>query len=225
MDGGAPPDPRLLQALALLHACLDDAPAPKPAPDDWLSSSTDVLTPWYPQAAPGWAAPAPPVPVSASDWDAYFGAAPGLAFEATAAPPPLRRAPADVLDADSADAVADALYGFAHALGRGDVDAALEHVSADYHVLEGDREVEREGLRQQLERLLDGRRAADLQVTLARIPEPLPHALGALARVTLQVDTRRPDGAPEGLVLHRVAVLRREDEGRFRLLALADVQP
>jgi hypothetical protein len=226
-----PTDPRLLQALALLHECLRDAgpslAAPQ-APEAWLESSTDVLTPWYPAAAASepWGGLAPPGALRPAAWDAYFGDTPaGAAVTPALSEARARSATADRLEADTAEAALEALRGFVHALGRGDVEAALAHVSADYHTLEGDISVERDGLRQQLERLLDGRRGPDLHATLAGIPEPIPHALGVLVRVALQVDWRGADGLPQGLVLHRVAVLRREGERLFRLLALADVQP
>ncbi len=216
------PDARLLQALALLQSCLAERGASASAPgDDWLESSTDVLTPWHPERAaltpawPAWPGTAP----HASAWDAYFRA-PHAEAPATLTEPPTRAA--DTLAEADAEAAVDALYGFVHGLGRGDVEAALAHVSSDYHVLEGEREVTRDGLRQQLERLLEPLRDARLQVSLARIPEPLPHALGALVRASLQFDWHHGTARPESRVWARVAVLRRERDGAWRLLALPD---
>lgn len=225
---------RLLQALLLLQSCLGEATsAREPAQDAWLESSTDVLTPWYPERdemqSAAWGLPVQsaawglPAATSAAAWDAYFARPPAGAAPSAPLTDAAPRAD-DVLAEADAEAAVEALYGFVHGLGRGDVGAALAHVSDDYHVLEGEREIGKSGLRQQLERLLDTRREADLRVSLARIPEPLPHPLGALVRVSLQFDWQAPGARPESLVLHRVAVLRREREASFRLLALADVQ-
>lgn len=236
-------DPRLLQALRLLQECARDPdladaddPAVRLMQEDWLQSSTDILAPWYPQPprmeARQWRA-LPEIPDAA--WDEYFGAVPaplsGSPREAGERAPE-GRSPFDAAENVSIDwateaAVSEALYGFVHALGREDVTAALTWVAADYHAMDGDREVTRDALRLQLEALIDARRGRDLQVTLTRVPELVAHPLGVLVNMVVQVDSRRLDGSPESLLFHRVAVfvLAPTRECRLISLGMVDTSP
>lgn len=227
-----PLDPRLAQALALLgdYASRDaSAAADAPADDGWLESSTDVLTPWYPQSEAPFrslaAAAAPPVAEAA--WDAYFARSPRSFDAHRDRPAPAGRAPArgtrnEISEAD-ADAVVEALYEFVHALGRGDVPDALAGVSDDFHAMDGEREVTRDALRHRLESMIDARRGRGLAVSLARVPEPVAHPPFVLVKIALQVDSDGPRGVPESLVLHRVAVFARTDG--WRMVGLGDAAP
>jgi hypothetical protein len=226
-------DPRIAQALALLQDCLrrdsagDRTAAPAGWPsDDWLRSSTDVLTPWYPDVDLSSDIAQSPPPLSAA-WDTYF------APPAVAAPAPFPTAanvaalsaarPSTAPDAESVERVMDALYGFVHALGRGDVADAMTHVDADYHAMDGDREITADILRRQLEALVDERRARGFEVALAQVPEPLAHPLGILVKLTIRIDSTDAQGHPESLLLYRVAVFREVAGGHWPLTALGVV--
>lgn len=242
-------DPRLRRALELLREVLaegapvddnawEDAPASPSEP--WLPSATDVLVAWQPEAAvAAWPAQAP-----AQAWDAYFDgitpAAGAAEADPAAAPPDAPRAaalevPAEWLAPGDAQAepalppgakeeVADALYAFLHALERRDVEAALEQVSDDYHVVQDDRETSRADLRHQIEAFLDPRREGRLRIAPVRIPEPIAHPLGVLVPLSLAVDHEPGDGrAPASLRLERLAFFEPAGDGRWRLAALADL--
>jgi hypothetical protein len=240
-------DPRLRRALELLREALsedaasfedDDAweGAPSPPGEPWLPSATDLLVAWHPEAAvAAWPAQSP-----AQAWDAYFDGAAPAEPEAEPAPPAAPRAaalevPAEWLTAGDAQAepplpagakeeVADALYAFLHALERGDVEAALEQVSDDYHVVQGEREVSRADLRRQLEAFLDPRREGRLRLAPVRIPETIAHPLGVLVPLSLAADYEPGDGrAPESLRLERLAFFEPGGDGRWRLAALVDL--
>jgi hypothetical protein len=240
MDGSrSGPDPRLARALELLRSVSGEAPAEAPGPwqslpgpaeeDPWLVSATDLLIPWEPEGtAAGTAAPAAP----GDPWAGYFAPppaermppapipaipAPSLPAGASLGPPGSLEEP---LDDATSFAAAECLYGFVHALGRRDVEAALEQVADDYHAIADDRAVDREGLRHRLEALLDERSGGALDVSLAEPPEPIPFVDGlVLIPATLQVDHRPAGGRPTTLLLEWVAVLEETAAG-FRLCGL-----
>ena len=245
-------DPRFLHALALLQDCLH-RPLAGPGPDpcsplpenDWLVSSTDILTPWYPETAPGNPAD---LTLPGSAWDAYFsGFTPsfrgdGHRFDPRAAAPDAEPLPFDVndlppsaplaspspaVDSDQAadEAVIETLYGFLHAIGRADVPAAMGFVAADYHAMDGDREITHDVLRQQIEDLVDARRDRGLDVSLAQVPEPIASPYGVLVKLTIAIDAHDGAGVPQSLLLHRVAVFRQDRDERWMLAALAVVHP
>jgi hypothetical protein len=220
-----PQDPRVIQAFRLLQASLGPGHdthglRTEPMPYDSLLSSTDLISPWYPQTAVREPAAGSP---DASGWDAYFGAAPnsfrsGLATLAGFVPP-------SELSAPDAEAVIDSLHEFVLALGRADVPSAMQHVAPDYHSIEGDREVSHEALRHQLESLLDERSGQDIDVALTRAPEPFAHPLGVLVEVTLRIDSRRTDTGPSSLLWHRIAVFEKQADDRWRLVSLSPASP
>lgn len=242
-------DPRVRRALELLREVLAEGATPPgddawesalgPPSEPWLPSATDLLVTWHPEAAvAAWPARAP-----AEAWDSYFGVEAPRAPEpgpATAAAPvtpaPALEVPGEWLSGGGADVepplpahakedAVDALYAFLHALERRDVDAALEHVADDYHVLEAEREVDRAGLRRQLEAFLDPLREGLLRIAPVRIPEPIAHPAGVLVRLSLAVDHEPGAGRrPESQRLERLAFFEAGPEGRWRLGALADVE-
>jgi ketosteroid isomerase-like protein len=214
------PDPRLGRALALLQECLRGASSDRSQPawsaeDDWLQSSTDVLTPWFPDR---WSGTPAAGGVPSAHWDAYFDAGPGADHES--APPFVESAAEPPLDPAIVEAVVETLYAFLHAIGRADVEAALAEVADDYHAMEGDREVARDGLRQQIESLIDTHRVSGFEISLAQVPQPVPHPLGMLVKLTIQIDSRRDDATPSTVLLHRVAVFRDTPDGRWFLASL-----
>ena len=89
---------------------------------------------------------------------------------------------------DQADAAVACVYDFLHAIGRRDPEAAMACVADDYHVLEDDREVDRLGLRHQVEALLDSLRGWEIEISLAEVPEPLHHPSGILIYCEIQID-------------------------------------
>lgn len=248
-------DPRIVQALLLLQDALRRPSAGPAAPaaasdDDWLVSSTDILTPWYPEHAAAGSGYIPGAPPAAA-WDAYFaGLAPsfvqpndGLDRLAPVPEPeslpfdagePSRAALAVPLepqaaiaesDQSAAEAVIEALYGFVHAIARADVPAAMRWVASDYHSMEDDREVTFETLQQQLEDLVDARRDRGLDVSLAQVPEPIASPYGVLVDLTIQIESRDDAGVPRTSLLHRVAVFRPDREDRWLLRSLGLVKP
>jgi len=132
--------------------------------------------------------------------------------------------PADNLADDQADAAVTCLYDFLHALGRRDVEAALSHVAEDYHTLEEDREVDRLGLRQQVESLLDSLRGWELAVSLAEAPEALAHPYGILIYTEIQIDAHHPlENLRRSLVDRRLALLRHQGDQGWAIAALSRV--
>jgi hypothetical protein len=143
-------------------------------PQPWLVSATDLLVSWMPdQVARDGVRPA---------WDRYF----------TQPPQPAR--PADdsrrnePWDSETAERVVDCLYRFLHALERRDLDGAMACVAGNYHAMENDAEVTRDGLRQRIEALFDQWGSDGVTVTLSEIPDPIFHPAGVLVHVTIQVD-------------------------------------
>jgi ketosteroid isomerase-like protein len=210
-------DPRILQALHLLHSALGSestaAAGPSLLPNVMLErpsdlgfvSATDLLTMWLPELQRSG---------GADPWDALFAASPAPArpLAETRSPPLLGAELPDpslalaaeqhLLDAAAADAVVDCLFAFIHALGRRDLDAAMAEVALDFHAVEPASatrrggELDRRGLCQRLEQLLDLPTHTALDISLVRIPEVIGHPCGALIHNTIQLDSRRADGHP-----------------------------
>lgn len=235
-------DSRLEQALALLSDVLGDAPSASPELTPWQEptgqprplagqvSATDRLSWWFRPSIEGgdpWATyfePAPP-PAPLADGNA------ATAQPAGAAEPPGRRAglrlllsepDEEMIDSD-ADAVVSCLYDFVHAIGRGDVATALEEcVAPDYHVMENDVEVDRDGLAVQLEAMLQRLRGWEIDVSLVEIPQPVLHPAGLVVYTELQIEAGR-DGARQTVVHQRLAVFRQGRDRRWRIVALSPV--
>lgn len=229
-------DERLEQAIALLSELLGDAPperltpwragTERPPSLEGMVSATERLSWWFRPAAEG-----------RDPWDGYFEPPEPAAPAPPAAPrarfsepePPGRRAALrlllderdeELIDAD-ADAVVCCLYDFVHALGRGDVSAAIEHcVAPDYHVMEHDTEVDRDGLAAQLHAQLQRLRGWDVDVSLVEIPEPILHPEGILVYAELQIEATR-DGEHQSTVHQRLAVFKQGRDRRWRISALS----
>jgi hypothetical protein len=198
-------------------------------------SATDRLSWWFRPLSDG-----------RDPWESYFEpeAAPAppprspAATAATASPPaapdgePLGRRAAlrlllaepdeELIDSD-ADAVVTCLYDFVHAVGRRDVATAIDEcVDPDYHTLENDVEIDRDGLAAQLESLLDRLRGWELDVSLVEIPEPILHPDAILVWTELQIEAHR-DGEHQTLLHSRLAVFRRGRDRRWLISALSPV--
>jgi ketosteroid isomerase-like protein len=192
-------------------------------------SATDRLSWWFRPSVEGH-----------DPWDSYFEHAEAPLTDEPASPPAAPGPPAEppgrraalrlllaepdeeMLDSD-AEAVVTCLYDFVHAVGRGDVATALEEcVSPDYHVMEDDVEVDRDGLAAQLHAQLDSFRGWELDVSVVEIPEPILHPDGILVYTEFQLEARK-DGARQTILHRRLAVFRQGRDRRWRIAALSPV--
>ena len=124
-------------------------------------------------------------------------------------------------DEDAEDAV-EVLYAFLHAFGRGDIEGALQWVSEDYHVIEDDREIDRNDLRRRLESLLDSLHGWEIEVSLSEPPEPLSHPYGIVMYVEIQIDGfKSEERARRSQVERRLALIERTRESGWRIAALS----
>lgn len=247
------PDPKLRQLQDLLSSILEDSaetgqdesshwdvPVLPPPDPEGRVSSTDLLSWWFRGPRRGQSGKA-----RSDGWDAYFGktaqpepseSGPPLPWAAAQEPAETTASdswapmtglfpePEEQLAEEHAQGAIDCLYDFLHALGRRDTAAAMEQVADDYHVMEGDREVDKLGFRQGLELYIDSLRDSDLDVSLAEAPEALNHPYGILTSVCIQFDAQsRRDGSKTGRVDHRVVLLRQDDAGAWKIHALSPV--
>ncbi|MCZ7569834.1 MAG: hypothetical protein M5U01_14795 [Ardenticatenaceae bacterium] len=151
-----------------------------------------------------------------------------LALEQTQALTPwtdwqtILNSPEEELGDQQAEAAAACLYDFIHAIGRQDVDSAMELVADDYHVLEDDREIDRLALRHHLESLLDSLRGWEFEVSLGEVPEPLHHPYGILIYTEIHVTAHHPQsGARRSIVERRLALLQQRANGEWAIAALS----
>jgi ketosteroid isomerase-like protein len=127
----------------------------------------------------------------------------------------------EIFDAE-AEAVAACLYDFVHAIGNRDVDQALACVAEDYHALENDREVDKEGLRQQINSLLDSWRDVEFDISLVEIPQPIPHPQAILVYAEILLEARQASGERRPAVyLPRIVVFRQQPNKKWLISALS----
>jgi hypothetical protein len=179
----------------------------------WLLSATDLLVAWTPDDVGGGAPPE----LQRRGWDRYFEprSAPREAVDDGAN---------DIWDAEAAEIVIDTLYRFIHAIERGDIDAVMSCVAADYHAMEGDLELDRDALRLRIEASVELWRSETFRVTLTEIPEPLFHPMGVLVRVTVQIDFwSRPHLRNLTELQPRVLWFRSQPDGRWLLGSMTAV--
>ena len=139
---------------------------------------------------------------------------------------PLSIWPQDCLSDEVADAAVETLYDFLHAVGRRDLDVAMELVAQDYHTLEQDIGIDRRSLRLQLERWIDPLRDWQLEFSLSEAPEPLFHPLGVMIDAGIRMEAFRPrDEARRSLVSRRLVLLRQELDGTWKLLSAGPIDP
>lgn len=172
----------------------------------WLLSATDLLVAWAPDEA---MTGAPDVARRA--WDRYFEPQQRAGVEESETAP-------EPWDAESAEMIVDCLYRFLHAIERGDIEAIRECIAPDYHSLEKDLEGGREELVFGLERSIDGWRGEHFRVSLTEIPDVIFHPMGALIRVTVQVDFwSRPHARMLTELFGRLLWFRAQGDGRWLL--------
>jgi ketosteroid isomerase-like protein len=136
---------------------------------------------------------------------------------------PLDNEPDYSNDADAEMAV-DCLYEFIHAFGNNDVESAMQLVDEDYHVFEEDKDIDRLGLRHQLESRLDSLRGWDIELSLSKVPEPIFHPNGILIYIEIQIDARRAeDNQTQSEVEKRIAVFKKQKDGTWKIFALSPI--
>ncbi len=194
-------------------------------------SATDRLSWWFRPAA-----------ASQDPWAAFFETAPAehalpaqipaAALDANDSTIPLGRRAAlrmllaepdeELLDAD-ADEVVTCLYDFVHAIGRGDIDGAVEQcVAPDYHAMEDDVEIDRDGLAAGIRAELGRLSGWTVEASLVEIPEPIPHPDGILVLTELQLDARKDD-LRQTILHRRLALFRQGRDRQWRIAALSSV--
>jgi hypothetical protein len=242
----------LLRRLVVQMGRADDAPSPWQ--DSYLSappqggrlSATDRLSMWFrpaPRGANPWDSffDEPADPFSAADRTAAGpfdgvgfpqpgGAARFGATGAAEAPGPrlslrllLAEPEPEMLDAD-AESVVACLYDLVHAIGRQDVEAAMACIAPDYHALEDDREVDRDGFAWQLRQLLDSLRGYSFEASLVEIPQPILYPDSVLVYTEVLIDAERPnDRSRRTIVERRIAVFKQQRDKRWLIASLSPV--
>jgi hypothetical protein len=231
-----PLDAKLKDVQALLTAILEERDGPD-APSHWelpllpppdaegQLSSTDLLNWWFrsPQhRAAGQAAPAA-VPEPETPDEAHRGPFPttGDAWSEISV---LLPEPEEHLADEHAQAAVDCLYDFLHALGQRDLAAASALIDEHYHAVDGGQEVDKARFVAGLAFHLDALQGWDFDVSLAVAPEPVNHPYGVLIHAIVQFDAvRREDGLKDGRVDERVAILREDESGAWKIAALPRV--
>lgn len=128
----------------------------------------------------------------------------------------------DDLASQEADAAVEVFYEFLHSFGRGDIKGAMAWVADDYHVMEEDVEIDRDGLKRRLEWLLETLHGWDFEVSLASVLEPVPHPYGILMYAEVQINGVRPlDDAKRCLVERRVVLLENSGESGWKIAAMS----
>lgn len=197
-------------------------------------SATDLLSWWFRPPSPG-----------RQGWDAYFGeeqahtretspsaqrsaesdrstAPDARSIARTMVTEAILRLPADELASEDAESAVQVFYRFLHAFGEGDISGCLQWIADDYHVIEEDREIDRNTLRGHLEALLESLHGWDYEVTLSTVPEPVLHPYGILIYAEIQIDaTRAEDGGRRGIFEPRVVFLERQEDAGWKIAALS----
>jgi hypothetical protein len=180
----------------------------------WLTSSTDLLIAWHPE-------PVVPGAPQMVDWEKYFHPA-AAAIEAAKTQPSPQTGVAEPWDPAGAGACVDCLFRFVRSLEAVDVDAAMACVSADYHAMMNDKDLDRDALRLRLDGMVDAWRGPELRVSLTEIPDPIFHDAGVLIRVTFQADYRdKQTGEMVTALLPYVIWFTEDRRGHWFIRALA----
>ena len=149
----------------------------------WLASATDLLIAWRPENA---------VPIGApqsADWNRYFRDS-GVPVQPAASGSQQGTSAKEPWSTAAASIAVDTLFRFIRAIESMDVDLAMECVSANYHTMLNDIDVDRDTLRLRLDAMIDSWRGPELRIALTEIPDPVFHLNGILIKAVLQVDHR-----------------------------------
>jgi ketosteroid isomerase-like protein len=126
----------------------------------------------------------------------------------------------ELIDTDAASVV-ECLYDFVHAIGRREVERALECVADDFHAMEDDVEVDRHALGARIKMLLDRLIGWDLDVALVEIPRPILHPDAILVYAELRIDARRSEtGERKTIRMPRIAVFRQQRDRSWLLAGM-----
>ena len=132
--------------------------------------------------------------------------------------------PEEHLAEEHAQAAVDCLYDFLHAVGQRDIDGAAALIHDFYHTIEEGEEIDKQKFVNFLASQLDALRDWDFDVSLAVAPEPVNHPYGVLIHAIVQFDAvHLRDGSKDGHVEERVAILREDESGAWRIAALPRV--
>jgi hypothetical protein len=132
--------------------------------------------------------------------------------------------PEEHLAEEHAQAAVDCLYDFLHAVGQRDIGAAAALIHDFYHTIEDGEEVDKRKFVNFLASQVDALRDWDFDVSLAVAPEPVNHPYGVLIHAIVQFDAiHLMDGSKDGHVEERVAILREDESGAWKIAALPRV--
>jgi hypothetical protein len=204
-----------------------------PPPDaEGQLSSTDLLNWWFrgPQGRPA----------EAGEWSDTGAPPPSIdqttpPIDARSATPPaggdvwseislLFPEPEEHLAEEHAQAAVDCLYDFLHAVGRCDVHAAVALIHEHFHTIENGEEVDKRRFVDALAAHVEALHGWSVEVSLAVAPEPINHPLGVLIHAIVQFDAvKLADGSKNGHVEERLAILREEESGVWKIGALPRV--
>jgi hypothetical protein len=235
-------DAKLRDVQALLNAILEEArDGPNETPSHWelpilpppdaegQLSSTDLLNWWFraphKQSRVGdWndsPEPAPGGPAADRQDSIRAGASESAARDLWSEISVLLPEPEEHLAEEHAQAAVDCLYDFLHAVGQRDIDAAAALIHDLYHTIEAGEEVDKPKFVNLLAFHLDALRNWDFDVSLAVAPEPVNHPQGVLIHALVQFDAvHQVDGTKDGHVEERLAILREDESGGWKIAAL-----
>jgi ketosteroid isomerase-like protein len=129
----------------------------------------------------------------------------------------------EIIEHDS-QAVVTCLYRFIHAVGRGELDQAMECIDEDYHTLDKDVEIDKLGLSHQLKSLLDSLIGWGYVISLVEIPRPILHPDGILVYAEILIDATKPeDGSKRTILEKRIAVFNQQSNGDWLIISLSPV--
>ena len=232
---------RLREVEELLRGIARDARAPEPAthshwelpvlppPDaEGQLSSTDLLNWWFrsPQARHDAVAEplreeTPRLPVAKRDEGGDEGDPVADRWTELSI---LFPEPEEHLADEHAQGAVDCFYDFLHAIGQRDAGAAMALIDDEYHTIDDGVEIDKATFANALAAQLDRLRNSDFQVSLAVAPEPINHELGVLLHAMVQFDAEsRADGTKSGHVEERVAILRQDEQGVWKIAGLPRV--
>lgn len=232
-------DSRLRDVQALLNSLLEESREPVnaapshwelpilPPPDvDGRLSSTDLLNWWFraPQSRGQGMGVADPPQSSAIVRRSDAGGEEAPHLDGWSELSVLFPEPEEHLADEHAQGAVDCVYEFLHAVGQRDVRAASDLIDDAYHTIEMGVEVDKatftNGLLRQVEELSQW----NFEVSLAVAPEPVSHPFGVLMHVIIQFDAEsRADGTKRGRVERRVAILRQDRSGSWRITGMPKV--
>jgi hypothetical protein len=109
-------------------------------------------------------------------------------------------------------------------VGREDLESAMSCVATDYHAIEDDHEVDRDGLAQRVKALLDSLYGWEKDVFLVEIPQPVLHPTAILVHAEMQINAvHHTTGERRTVIDRRVVVFERQRDRSWRIAALSPI--